>query len=122
MKTKKPFVIDVEKVAVEKFPWGEIRWLWNSKINQNAQQTFGIVHINLEEKNMAHIHPNCEELLYVVSGECKHGLGDEVYHLKKGMIINIPVLVEHYALNTGNEPFEAVICYSSPKRQVKGAS
>lgn len=119
MNTNERFVIDQKEVAIEKFPWGKIRWLWNSKVNPNAQQTFGIVRINPEEKNMAHMHSNCEELLYVVSGECEHGVGDEVYHLKKGMLISIPQGVDHYAVNTGNEPFEAIICYSSPERQIK---
>lgn len=120
MDSKERIVIDSKEVAVEEFPWGEIRWLWNSKINPNAKQTFGVVRINPGEKNMAHIHSNCEELLYVVSGECEHGVGDEVYHLKEGMLINIPADVEHYAINTGDEPFEAVICYSSAERQIKG--
>lgn len=120
MNTNDRFVIDQKEVTVEKFPWGEIRWLWNSKISSNAQQTFGIVCINPGEKNMAHMHSNCEELLYVISGECEHGVRDEVYHLKEGMLINIPQGEEHYAVNTGSEPFEAVICYSSPERQIKG--
>ncbi len=119
MNTNERIVIDSEEVAVENFPWGEIRWLWNSKINQNAQQTFGVVRINPGEKNMAHIHSNCEEVLYVTSGECEHGLGDKVYHLKKGMLISIPAGADHYAVNTGDEPFEAVICYSSPERQMQ---
>ena len=122
MKTGRSSVIDSEKMSVEEFEWGEIRWLWNSKISQNAEQTFGIVRINPKEKNMTHIHPNCEELLYVVSGECEHGLGDGVHHLKKGMIISIPAGVGHYAVNAGDEPFEAVICYSSPNREVQGES
>ena len=111
-------VIDSKEVAVEKFPWGEIRWLWSSKINRDAEQTFGTVRIDPGQRNAAHIHSNCEELLYVLSGQCEHGIGDKVYHLKKGMLIRIPREAGHYALNTGDEPFEAVICYSSPDRKM----
>jgi mannose-6-phosphate isomerase-like protein (cupin superfamily) len=117
MKTRENVVIDSREVIVEQFPWGEIRWLWNSKINQDAQQTFGIVRINPGERNVTHIHPNCEELLYVLSGECEHSIGDNVYHLRKGMLIFIPEGASHYAVNTGKEPFEAVISYSSPERR-----
>ena len=119
MKNKGLIVVDSQEVAIDKFPWGKIRWLWNSKIDPNAQQTFGIVRIDPGEKNMKHIHPNCEELLYVISGECEHSFGDKVYHLKKGMLIAIPPGVDHHAVNIGNEPFEAVISYSSPERQMK---
>lgn len=119
MGNKECIVIDSQEVAVEKFPWGKIRWLWSSEIDPNAQQTFGIVRIDPGERNMPHIHPNCEELLYVTSGECEHSFGDKVYRLKKGMLIAIPPGVNHYAVNSGDEPFEAIIVYSSPKRQMK---
>jgi mannose-6-phosphate isomerase-like protein (cupin superfamily) len=119
MGSKRQIVIDSKEVAVEEFPWGEIRWLWSSNINPDAEQTFGVVRINPGEKNMAHIHSNCEELLYVVSGECNHGIGDKVYHLEEGMLICIPEGVDHYAVNTGDGPFEAIISYSSPERQMK---
>lgn len=120
MNTNERIVIDQEEVAVEKFDWGEIRWLWNGKINPDAKQTFGVVRIDPGEKNMTHIHPNCEEVLYVISGKCVHAVGDESYHLKKGMLISIPAGIKHYAINNGDVPLEAVICYSSPERQIKG--
>lgn len=121
METQERIVIDSKLVEVEKFPWGEIRWLWSGKINPKAQQTFGIVKINPGEKNVSHIHSNCEELLYVVSGECEHGIGKEVYHLKKGMLIFIPPGIDHYAVNNGKEIFEAIISYSSPNRMMNVA-
>ena len=120
MKTEGRMVVDSNEVVVEKYPWGEIRWLWSGKISPKAQQTFGVVRINPGGKNMAHIHSNCEELLYVLSGECDHWVGDKVYHLKKGMLIFIPQGADHYAVTTGDEPLEAVISYSSPDRQMKG--
>lgn len=114
-------IIDSAKMDVEKYPWGELKWLWNSNINPNAEQTFGLVRINPGEKNATHIHANCEELLYVLSGECEHGIGGKVYHLRKGMLIFIPEGVDHYAINIGDEVFEAVIAYSSPDRMMNVA-
>ncbi len=121
MEAKERIVVDSMEVEVEEFPWGELRWLWNSKINPNAEQTFGVVRIKPGAKNATHIHSNCEELLYVLSGECEHGIGDKVYHLKKGMLIFIPEGVDHYAVNTGKEMFEAVISYSSADRTMNVA-
>jgi len=102
---------------LEEFPWGEIRWIWNSQVNENAEQTLGHVVIHPGKKNTFHAHPNCEELLYVLTGECDHWVGDEKYHLEPGMMISIPRGSEHYAEVTSSEPLRALIFYSSPDRE-----
>lgn len=109
--------VSMEDAILETFPWGEIRWIWNSKIADNAEQTLGHVTILPGKKNTFHAHPNCEELLYVLSGECDHWVGDEKYHLKPGMTISIPRDAEHYALVTSSEPLKALIFYSTPNRK-----
>jgi mannose-6-phosphate isomerase-like protein (cupin superfamily) len=109
--------IKLEDGILETFPWGEIRWIWNSKIDQNAEQTLGHVTILPGKKNTFHAHPNCEELLYVLEGECDHWIDDEKYHLKPGMTINIPRDSEHYAITTSKEPLRALIFYSTPDRE-----
>lgn len=106
-----------EEGVVETFPWGQIRWIWNSQMDENAEQTLGHVTILPGKKNTFHAHPNCEELLYVLRGECDHWVGDEKYHLKPGMTISIPRDSDHYAQVTGSEPLEALIFYSSPDRE-----
>ena len=116
MKKPRP-PISKEEGILEKFPWGEIRWIWNSQINESAEQTLGHVVIHPGEKNTFHAHPNCEELLYVLTGECDHWVGDEEYHLKPGMTICIPRGFDHYAEVTSSEPFRALIFYSSPDRE-----
>ncbi len=121
MDAKERIVVDSTKTEAEEFPWGDLRWLWSSKINPKAESTFGVVRIKPGERNTAHIHSNCEELLYVLAGECEHGIGDKVYKLKKGMLIFIPQGIDHYAVNTGDEMFEAVISYSSPDRMMNVA-
>lgn len=114
-KTRPP--IGVEEGILQEFPWGEIRWIWNSQVDRNAEQTLGHVIIYPGTKNTTHGHPNCEELLYVLSGECDHWIGDEKYHLKPGMTISIPRDSEHYAEVTSTEPLCALIFYSSPDRE-----
>ena len=101
-----------------KYPWGWIRWLMNFKLDAGAQQTFGVVEINPGQRNSLHKHPNCEELLYVVSGSCEKIVGDKKVVLKAGDIVRIPMGVAHQAITLGNEPMRAVISYSSGDRQV----
>ena len=76
MKEFKP-PINIDDAVLEKFPWGEIRWIWNAKIDADAEQTLGQVIIYPGKKNTTHTHTNCEELMYILEGECdqpvKHG-------------------------------------------------
>ncbi len=53
------------------------------------------------------IHPDADELYYVVSGEGKLLLGDEEYAVRKGMTVFIPRNVRHQSFNTGDED----LCY-----------
>ena len=109
-------VTNVEQMPHEVFPWGSITWLMSERICPEAQQTFGIVYINPGVTNTMHSHPNCEELLYVMQGQCDHSLGDEMHSLRAGDLIRIPPNTKHNALNTGWAPVVMVISYSAPNR------
>lgn len=99
--------------------WGHLSWLVGEVEMPGAEQTFGVVTINPGQRNPLHLHPNCEELLYVVSGECDHLLGDETFHLAPGSVIRIPRGVKHWAKCTSAEPLVAVISFSAPDRRAE---
>ena len=100
------------------FPWGWISWLMNSEIDPQATMTYGIVRIEGGMSNPLHIHPNCEEYLYVMSGSCEHVLGDKTVTLKQGDVIRIPMNVPHKAKALGETPCDAVIVYNSGTREI----
>jgi len=106
-----------DKVEKQKHPWGWIRWLMNSKLDPKAEMTLGIVVIKPGQANPMHIHPNCEEHLYVLSGSCEHRLGQETVVLKKGDVIRIPAGVPHMARTFEKKSLKAIIVYSSGDRQ-----
>ena len=107
----------IDNIAV--MDWGQISWMVGAKEMPGAEQTFGVVTIHPGRRNPLHLHPNCEELLYVMSGTCDHKLGDEMLQMKPGDVIRIPRGVEHWAQCTSAEPLVAVICFSSADRQVE---
>lgn len=107
-----------EKQQEVKYPWGWIRWMMSSGLDKDAGQTFGLVQVNAGQKNALHMHPNCEELLYVLSGSCEHLVGDKKVTLHPGDLIRVPAGVKHQAIVLGNEPLKAVISYSSGDRKV----
>jgi quercetin dioxygenase-like cupin family protein len=105
-----------DKVEEQKHPWGWIRWLMNDKLDPKSEMTLGIVQVNANQRNPMHVHPNCEELLYVLSGSCEHVIGGQTVTLDAGDVIRIPAMVPHKAI-TGGKPMKAVIAYSSGDRQ-----
>jgi len=105
------------KLEKIEYPWGWICWMMNSKIDPKAEMTFGLVQLNAGQRNPVHVHRNCEEHLYVISGSCEHRLDKEVCVLKAGDVIRIPRGVPHAARTFDKEPMKAVIVYSSGDRQ-----
>ncbi|WP_100010007.1 cupin domain-containing protein [Lentibacillus sediminis] len=97
--------------------WGRIQWLCGQDIDPESEMTFGMVYIHAGESNSRHIHPNCEELIFVLSGECDHTLGNETHHLEPGMMLRIPRNIPHHAIVTSWEPCRMIIAYSAPDRQ-----
>jgi mannose-6-phosphate isomerase-like protein (cupin superfamily) len=111
-------VIHLKEQPAQPYPWGEIHWLMSNKLDPDANQTFGIVRINAGQKNALHLHPNCEELLYVLSGDGESVVGDKKVPLHPGDLLRVPAGVYHQATVTSTEPMVAVISYSSGDRQV----
>ncbi|MEQ2527200.1 cupin domain-containing protein [Bacillaceae bacterium CLA-AA-H227] len=101
--------------------WGKIQWLCGQEIDSDAEMTFGMVYIHAGQSNHRHYHPNCEELIFVLSGECDHTLGDETVHLTPGMMLRIPRNVPHNATVTSWEPCRMMIAYSAPDRKTVNA-
>ena len=110
-------VTHLDQTETETFPWGTLNWLMGQGLDPGAAQTFGLVEIAPGAQNPPHYHPNCEELLYVLSGTCTHTYGEDSYELKPGDLIRVPANVVHHAVNNGNEPLRAVISFSSGDRQ-----
>jgi quercetin dioxygenase-like cupin family protein len=111
-------IVDLkDKDHVLDMNWGKIQWLCCNEIDSDAEMTFGVVYILAGESNSRHVHPNCEELIFVLSGECDHTLGDETYHLTPGQMLRIPRNVPHNAITTSWEPCRMIIAYSDPNRE-----
>lgn len=111
------YVKTLQSTDTVELSWGRLNWLIGSHNMPGADQTFGVVVIHPGQRNPLHSHPNCEELLYVISGECDHRLGDDIVQMKPGSVIRIPQGVPHWAKCTSNEPVVAVISFSSADRK-----
>ena len=97
--------------------WGELNWKITGDATPGSEMTFGTCRIDPGQRNPLHAHPNCEEILYVISGSCEHKLGDEMVTLEAGDLIRIPRDVPHWARCTSAEPLFALIIFSSEERR-----
>jgi quercetin dioxygenase-like cupin family protein len=115
--TASAFVTSLEEGRTLELDWGRVTWLMGAGATPGAEQTFGVCTIHPGKRNPLHSHPNCEELLYVVSGSCEHRLGDELVPMGSGSVIRIPRNVPHWARCTSDEPLVCVISFSSGDRR-----
>lgn len=106
-----------DDVEALEFDWGWIRWLMNSKIDADAEMTFGLVYIKPNQVNPKHFHPNSAEYLHVIEGSCEHLVGDKWVTMKAGDTIRIPKNAPHRA-RTKDQACRCVIVYDTGDRQM----
>lgn len=78
--------------------------------------SFGRVTIRAGEANPRHRHPNCDEILHLLSGRLEHSLAGTKHLMEAGDTIAIPQGAWHQARAIGDEDAEIVICFSSAER------
>jgi mannose-6-phosphate isomerase-like protein (cupin superfamily) len=106
-----------DTVAEEKTAWGTLRWLMNAKLDPAAGLTLGDVRTEPGKSNPLHVHGNCEEVIYIISGSCEHRVGKQTVILKAGDALRIPAGVPHAAKALGKEPLRAIVVYNTGERQ-----
>ena len=89
------------------FPWGSLEWFTRRSLN-GADMTLGFCRINPKMENQVHSHPNCDEVLYVLSGSIIHRLNGEEIPMSAGDSLFIPQDVVHNAFNMSDDK-EAVL-------------
>lgn len=105
------------------FEWGRLYWYVSAEQGNSEQQTLGRCVIQPGQANPLHYHPNCEESLYLLSGQIEHYVAGEGWvTMASGDTITIPANVWHQARNIGACRAEMMICFSSADRQTVGES
>lgn len=110
-------VTDAAQLPIEQNAWGSLQWVCNEKLMPGAAQTVGLATILPGKSNPVHYHPNCEEVLYVISGQGLHSYDGRTIPLKAGMTICIPANVKHNMVNTGTETLRTLVSFSAGDRK-----
>ncbi len=108
-----------DRAAEEKTPWGSLRWLMTGKIDPQSNMTLGIAELNPGKSNPLHVHDNCEEVIYILSGSCQQRVGERTVVMKAGDTLHIPAGVPHTARALGKEPMRSIVAYNTGDRHFK---
>lgn len=100
-------------------PWGKLTWLASRELGNSTTMTFGRVTIPAGQANPRHRHPNCDEILHLISGRLEHSLGSEKFLLNPGDTISIPAGQWHNASALDDRDADMVICFSSADRETE---
>jgi quercetin dioxygenase-like cupin family protein len=100
--------------------WGQLVWMVSGPLGNSQTMTFGRCYIHAGSANPRHYHPNCDEILHVLTGEIEHSLGDETIRMGAGDTISIPAGTLHNARNVGAGEAVFAISFSSAYREVVG--
>jgi quercetin dioxygenase-like cupin family protein len=101
---------------VLELPWGRIVWSASHSLGNSSTMTFGRVTIAPNQANQIHRHPNCDEILHLVTGRIEHSLGEAVAVMEPGDTISIPAGVWHNARALDGAAADMVIAFSSANR------
>lgn len=99
--------------------WGSLKWLAGQQVGNAQGLTLGHVIIKPGESNPRHCHPNCEEVLYLMSGRLEHSVGEEKITASAGDVFTVDPGIYHHATNTGSENAHMIVAYSEGNREMQ---
>lgn len=95
-----------------------IRMEWLMEDTPDAQAGVSLARMTVEPgaTSQAHSHPNCSEVVHLLSGRVQQRLDDHWITLNAGDTLLIPVGAIHQTRNEGNEQSVLMVVYSSGTR------
>ena len=108
------YIVNLNEVAVGKITGRETRDLISGK-------TVGSKGISLRIADVlpgalctpGHVHTECEEVIFILSGQGEIKIGEETFPMKIGDAILLPSGVPHLIRNTGKEGMRMACSFSS---------
>jgi quercetin dioxygenase-like cupin family protein/type 1 glutamine amidotransferase len=116
----KSVVLRQKDVKVQEMPWGQLSWNTSAELGNSRTMTTGVAVIKPGMSNPRHFHPNCDEILYVVSGKIRHTMNEETVELGEGDTVSIPRGVLHNATNIGDKDAVLRVSFDSAFREAVG--
>lgn len=113
-------VVKKENNKVVDMPWGQLRWFTSAELKNSRTMTTGMAIIKPGQSNPRHFHPNCDEILHVISGKISHTMNEVTVEMNAGDTVSIPQGVLHNAANIGTDDAVLGISFNSAYREAVG--
>ncbi|HLB24638.1 MAG TPA: cupin domain-containing protein [Dehalococcoidia bacterium] len=97
-------------------PFGTIEWIAD-RGPASAEMSAALAVFDPDSSNAEHVHPNSEELIYVLEGEIEHTLGDQSTILRAGDLFVAPRHVPHRLVNRSGAPCRMLIVFPTAARE-----
>ena len=104
---KKIIVGEIEEVEGPKGNYK--RLLVHPKRTGNRYCQISLLRILPHNKFPRHIHPNSEDMIYILRGRAIFSIGEEEIEGSAGEVIVIPENTPHSAINNAEEDMEAIV-------------
>lgn len=114
-------IVRPEQFDVQPMPWGRLIWQVSGELGTSETLTVGRCVLDGGQANGRHVHPDCDEVLEVLSGSIVHTWDDREVSMRRGDTISIPAGVVHNARNEREEPAELLIVFSTAHRMAVSA-
>ena len=91
-------------------------WLMEDAIAPGAGLSLARMCVDAGVTSAAHRHPDCNEVVHLLSGEVEQHCGTDWLAMRPGETLLIPAGSVHQTRNKGNETAVQIIAYSSGAR------
>lgn len=109
--------VTTENMIVEQLPWGPHDWLIRPDLVDAEQLLVVRVHMPPGLGHAFHRHPEFEEVIYVLEGQCEQWVDQEKRILGPGETAHIPMDVVHGSYNVGQGPLRFLAILSPARIQ-----
>jgi quercetin dioxygenase-like cupin family protein len=98
-------------------PWGEMSWLVEDRSAPGVGLSVARMALAAGASSPAHSHPNCHEIIHLISGTVEQTAGERRYRMAAGDTVVVAPGEVHRTRNLSErEPAELLICYSAGTR------
>lgn len=99
------------------YPWGVLEWLAGAEVGNSQELSIARMWLPPGNETDAHLHNNCEESVYVLTGELECLVGGVAVRLPRGGHTVVPRGSVHRLRSLGEETAELLLSYSSAERE-----
>ncbi len=111
-------VVRKDDLAASEMSFGSITWFVSGDAGTSDTLTVGRLVLKHGGANPMHIHPNCDEVVHVLSGAIRHSMEEgRTVDMTAGDTISVPAGVPHNAENIGEDDAVCMICFSTSRRE-----